>query len=121
MEKRDEIRCWACLIMTPEGLDTDVEIGCCLCTEVRSKIYIHTTNPEYCDCRQVHWESGWYGYHGYASTMWPTCEECLKRYFDIIFVDENKSGIMTYRFCNSYPTILGKKLKDVRNTKRAYQ
>jgi len=35
--------------------------------------------------------------------------------------DENKSGIMTYRFCNSYPTILGKKLKDVRNAKRAYQ
>ena len=122
MEEQDEIKCWVYLCMTPEGLDTDVEIGCCLCEQIRSKLYIHTKNPKYCDCREhIHTSSRWYGYHGYASTMLPTCEDCINTYFDTIFIDKKKSGVMTYRFCDSYPAILAKKLKPVRNSKKAYQ
>lgn len=119
MNTNDEIRCWLRLRMHPAEEQNCMEIGCTVCEGIRSVMYIHVTNPKHCNCRKENWDTEWHGYHGYASTMWPTCEDCIKEHFDVVLVSPEISGMMRYSFCDSYPVILADKLKPIRNAKRA--
>lgn len=122
MEPQDQIECWLRLERKKYCFSDVGRLGCLLCSRLSDIIYIHTTDPKLCRCEAPYHPSCWHGL-GFSSVMWPTCEECFLKWFDLHSVKEEKENDrFKYVMYSAHNTIVSNSLlRKHRNSKRALQ
>ncbi len=124
MDERDKLTCWRKLVHKYPD-DEDYSLGCIVCAQPNTEAYFHADNPynSGCECKMTFLASHttWRGDTGFVSCSWPTCTKCIEKEFDIIEVSKKISYQRMFFFADCYECILAKKLRPVRNCKKAYK